>query len=480
MFGGLFKKKKKNNSSKNKCGIEGFAGGQVGNYLSKNYSQASDEAIEGMGLLRKEAERLLNVSDGIKQGNLFEIIEKTKFNVDAAVKESSVRAVTTAELGSPHAAPDILIRDGEKVLQEVQAKSSNSASRATFMISEEKYNGMQKLVNSDKADRVRELAIKRAETGTLKATEYIDTAENVTPELKYKNISSGGTSSDEALSATKDTDAYSNSFEIKQIKEELGVSVKQSAAAGAVIGGAISIVKNSVEVCRTDMSVQEAIENVAQDTTKAGVKSGAVGGLGSGIRAVAKKTGVDSLAKANTSTTVAAGIIDMGVTVLKYAKGEIMAEKAMEEMGQKGFSSMLSVYSGATAGLVFGPGGAVIGSIAGYMAASNVYQNCIEIFKYAELKEKEAQKVIALCEAACEVMRVQRKEFEQNIENRLNLNKDKFSKLFSIIEKGIKENDHNKCILAFSEFADFWGEELKLVKFEEFDDHMSTNNYLKL
>ena len=53
------------------------------------------------------------------------------------MKGESLRAFTTDSLGDPHAAADIVVKNGDTLLKEVQAKSSAKASRLARMVSSE-------------------------------------------------------------------------------------------------------------------------------------------------------------------------------------------------------------------------------------------------------------------------------------------------------------------------------------------------------
>src|SRR6056297_2347031 len=276
-----------------------FIAEQTGAFLSNNIAEATNEAVSGMNLLRSESVRMAKVLTDKKQGNLFEIIERAKFNVDAASKGVDVRAVTTAELGDPHAAADILIKKGGKTVREAQAKSSSKAADALHEMNQEKYHGMQKLFNSDKVDRAKELAKKRADSGSIYRKEYQDTYKNATGELKHGKVRSGGTTHDEAMKAARNTKGYARSFELERFKKEIGVSTVNAAIAGGVIGGSISIISNCYKLKKGQIDGGRFLGNVTKDTTKAAAKSGAVGALGSGMRIASKKAGSISLSKTN-------------------------------------------------------------------------------------------------------------------------------------------------------------------------------------
>lgn len=481
MFSFLFGRKKKDDPEKKGTGtLETFAGSQLGAHAARFEAEATNAGIAGMSALREMGENLKNVGVGQKQGNLYEIIEATRFNMDAASKGSDIRAIVTALEGDPHAKADILIRKGEKVLQEVQAKSSADASRLTHMVSDEKYQGMQKLVNLDKADRVRELAERRAESGSIYSDNYQDTVKNVTGKLKHGEISSQGTSYDEAIQAAENHRAFSSKIEWEQVKKEMGVTTAQAAAASALIGGAISAVKNGIAVSKGELELGQAAKQVARDTGVAGVRGAGTGAISVTIRTAAEKAGIEALAKSNAATAIAAGIVDMGVTVLQYAKGDISGTQAVEKIGQTGVSTTSSMYAGAAAGAVFGPVGAVVGSVAGYMIATGVYQSALAIVKEANLAEAEAQRVIALCDAAAAEMAQRREEFERLIAQTIAHQSREMKACFRQIDESMAADRFVDTVVALERFSATLGKELKLSKFSDFDQAMKKGKPLVL
>ena len=110
-----------------------------------------------------------------------------------------MRAFTTDSLGDPHAAADILIKDGDTLIKEVQAKSGAKAASLARMVSSEKYREMDRLVNSEKADKVKELVEKRANSQGIYAKDYEQASPHIKGQLEANNITSGGTTYEEAL-----------------------------------------------------------------------------------------------------------------------------------------------------------------------------------------------------------------------------------------------------------------------------------------
>ena len=124
----------------------------LGNSVSTNAQNSTDISIEGMKLFRKVAHQKYNVGFEQVKGNLFEYIEAAKFNVDAAKKGNTARAIVTDSVGRPHDPADIEIVKGSKVVKQVQAKfstSKNAALDSVRMQSNSKYRGMDRLIRKD-------------------------------------------------------------------------------------------------------------------------------------------------------------------------------------------------------------------------------------------------------------------------------------------------------------------------------------------
>jgi hypothetical protein len=443
--------------------------GIYGAEAAQLHANATDAMQQGMDLFKIAAEKLGAVNPKIAQGNLFEYIEAAKFNADAAFKASSLNAVVTAAEGNPHAAADLLIKDGDRLVREVQAKSMNEVSNLTDSLSNSKYEGMQKLVSNGNASDVRELADRRSQHHT---DDYADTAKNVTDRLKYKQVESEGTSYQENLWAAENPELYAAITEVKYVGKEALVTGANAALAGFAIGGAISGAKNTIAVWNQDITVEEAIANTVKDGGRSALRSGVAGVGGTAIRYGAMKLGVKALSESNVAVAIAAGVIDIGASVYSFAKGEITTEELMERVGQTGTCTTYSLYTGAAAGSIFGPVGAVMGSTAGYLIAASIYQSATAIFKEARLAETEAARIIAMCEVACQILKEQRAEFKRLFEVNFQVRCAEFEACFAAIDAGLASNNYEATSQSIIDFAALFGKKLRFETFEEFDDFM--------
>ena len=112
---------------------------------------------------------------------------------------------------------------------------------------------------------------------------------------------------------------------------------------------------------------------------------------------------------------VASGLLDAGVIVREYSKGDMTAETVAERLGQTGCTTISGIYAGAATGAVLGPVGAAVGSVAGFMLAAMVYQSCLDVFKEAQLGRDGSKRLAALGYEAVQVMERQRQALEAEL-----------------------------------------------------------------
>ena len=426
-----------------------FGSGLIGAMAAAPEADAADAMREGMDRFRCVARS--TKPPHLLKGNLFEYIEAAKFNADAARKGIDSKAYVTASEGRPSGPVDIEIRNNRgNVVKRAQLKGHNDGQKAVRELARKKYSGMHKQ--------------------TLKGNS--GEARGIKEELDWGGASSGGTTPKELKRATDNPGFYAGLQETKTVFRESAVAGANAAAAGAVIGGAQSAVRNLYAYSKGHKDSKQVAADIAKDSAKSGTRSGLAGWFGSVLRHVGKRVGSNALAKSNVATAVASGVIDAGVVVYEFARGEVTAEEAAERLGDTGCSTLSGIYLGAAAGAVFGPAGAIVGSVVGYMLAASVYQSSVAILKEAKLAEEEADRIVALCEAAARAMDEQRGQFEAKLATSLNVRQVSFDRHFKQIDDALFADDHRKAIKGLSGLAKSFSKELRLGEFKDFREFM--------
>ena len=436
----------------------GFGGGQVGAELASGEAVATDAFARQMALFAERAKEQTNGK--LLKGKLFEFIEAAKFDRNAARAGKTGRAHVTAAEGQPTSAVDIALTDVSGKPRDVQAKAWGKAKDLANQATKEKYEGMDVLVPKDKVETTNRILTQTGEN------------REVVGELRSGGTASGGTNSVELEWATNNPKLYRLAVEVGQIGREVAVTGAHAAVGGAVLGGALSTISNVHAYMAGQTDRRTAIRNVATDSAKSGLRGGSSGALGAVIRQFGSRTGMQTLAKSNVASAVAAGVIEVGVTVYEFAKGVITGEEAAGRIGETGSAAASGIYVGATAGAIFGPAGAVVGSIVGYMAMSWVYQSCLAILQRARLAEQEASRVIALCAEATRAMDEQREVFEERLEAWLSRCEDAFQACLKRIDAALVDDDEDVAVEALARLAGMTGRALKFKDFEEFDQFM--------
>ena len=455
-------------------GATTLGAGAIGAASSSAEAAAADVLRDGMALLLDRVNGTALPTDQLK-GHLLEYIEAARFNERAALARSALQAKVTAEGGRPHAPADIEIVAGGKVVKEVQAKASGREEWLAYRQADSKYAGMDRLVPNDQADGVREIAQRRARTlgieGDPRAEGWGESAARIKAELRQGEVHSGGTSTKELDFAVESPRAFAALEEARALGREAGTAGAAGAAAGAVLGGMISVVRNGGAFRRGEIDGRQAATNVAVDAARSGLRGGATGAAGVVIRHAAQKAGLRTLSKSNVAAAIAASLIEAGVTVYDYVEGDISLGEAAERLGNNGCSTLAGIYTGA-AGAVFGPVGAIVGSVAGYMLASSVYQACLAVRRDARLAEEATERLTALCEEAGRVLDQQRAEFEERLRDYLNERQANFDRCFDAIHDALARERTAEAVVALSGLVGSVGQELRLATFEEFDDFM--------
>ena len=440
-------------------GPAAFGSAAVGAEFARHVALATDSFQESMVVFARKAEQ--NIPPDKVKGFLFECIEAAKFNRNAARAGSPIRAEVTGSVeGGGHAAADIRLTGGSRE-KLVQAKASNDPNWTARQATLDKYDGMDVLVPNDKVDEVNRNLAQRGES------------RRAVGELRSGKVASGGTSTRELGRATANPKLYRLAAEAKQVGVEAAVTGARAAAVGAVIGASLSTISNVHSYMAGKTDGRTAVGNVAKDTVMSGARVGGAGALGPVIRNVGKRAGLDSLAKSNLATAVASGLIEVGGTVYAFAKGEITAEETAERIGETGCATASGIYVGAAAGAVFGPPGALVGSVAGYMAMSWVYQSSLAVLQQARLAEEEAERVVALCAEATRAMEQQREVFEAHLDAWLNRREDTFRACFAGIDEALAERDPEDAVKELARLTAMTGKALRFKDFNDFDGFMT-------
>ena len=476
------------------------AGTLLGDTASQNARNATSTAVEGMSLFRWKVNTpiIQNGSFEAQKGNLFEYIEAAKFNTDAAAKGVTAKAVVT-DVFNPTAEADILIVDSGKTVKEIQAKfiktsnhgHDNSAAQSVFDQTGAKnkgwgqYDGMDRLIrkqenyNSEGSllNEAKKISKARADSRGIHAETYKDVHDHLTDEIIYDKASSGGTTLEEVQDAYFNSDRYAARFEKKQVVAEMQYSAANMAKASFVTTGIVSGITNMFEVFQDEKDLADALVDVGADAVKSGVKGGATGVVSTAIRYQGIKAGSALLSDSTAATVMAGGIIDGGVALYSYARGEITSEELKEAIVDTTAKATTTIYFTKAVSAIMGQAVNPIIPMVVYTTASYIVTCTREIIKNANLNAEQYDRMAALLKESTRQMNEYHDAFKKHIalcEEKQRMMFDRFITTFEYnIETG---ENYDQALLSIVRFADEAGIALQHVSFKDFQDAMRSKD----
>lgn len=485
--------------------VSGTAGSLLGNVLARNARSATDAAVDGMRLFRRKINSPIvqNGSFAAQKGNLFEYIEAAKFNINAASSGSNARAIVTDAVGDPHAAADIIIKDKGRIVKKIQAKfiqahkggrdisAAKSVKEHTGALNRGwgQYDDMERLVrkqenyneNGSLLDEAKRLAKARSESGSIYAESYRNVYENLTDETHYKNVTSGGTTIEEVQTAYASPTAFARRIERKAVAAEMKCTAANMAKAGFITSGIVSGITNMFEVFRDEKELSRALCEVGAEAAEGAVRGAATGAVSTAIRYHGIKNGSSLLSDSTAATVMAGGLIDGGVALYSYARGEITAEELTEQLIDTTAKSVTTIYFTKVVPFIMGKAVSPIVPMVVYTAANYVITCTREIIRNAQLNAIEYDRMTSILKRETEEIDAYYKEFSRYLSQCEKKQKKMFDHLLDSFVYNLETGEnYDAAIYAIVSFANEAGFALQHVDFEHFGKAMRSKKVFKL
>lgn len=461
--------------------LENFTSGIITDAATKRLTKQAERVIGDAEYLRSVVSKWQNCSIDTIQGRTFEQLEVIKFNLDSISKGAQFHAVTTDALGDPHAAADILICDGKKVLREIQAKSYGSAAKSVYAQSDPKYAGMDRLIPKEQFEKGCELLDTRSKTTTLKAEDYKETRPHLTGELRHKDVASSGTNRNEAeLASTPEmADKIATNAQNDAVLSDMHHSGLAGAKLGGAVAGSISAIHNISELVNGECSVGEAVGRITADTAIGAVTGYATTAISKGIAHKAAtfgltEAGAKALAKSNGHIALATGVVQCGKSLVSYMKGDIDSEQLYSEISHTAITGGAAFYYGALGQIAIPIPvvGALVGSTVGYFIGNMLHQSGLvslgecEAVRVARERREEVEK---LCLTAIPLMRAHRLELENFLQEYVGERLAIFTTAFDTMEHTMHSATPDEFNQGLTAVAQAYACSLPFKNFAEFD-----------
>lgn len=295
------------------------------------------------------------------------------------------------------------------------------------------------------------------------------------------NLRAGKLDKKEAIFARCHPELYT-AKNIVNISHRAGL---EAAKSGAIIGGGMSFIRNSIAVLKGDEDPETAILAVAGDTTSAAGVSYATGFVGSAIKGGmqnAESTYLQAVSGTPIPALIATSVLEAGKTLYRFADGQIDGLQCLNELGEKGSGVVAS-----TAGMVIGQAlipipivGGMVGSMLGYALSSMYYDTLTSALNEAKFAHEERLRIEAECEEAIAAIREYRFEMEVAIRNYFSDHINAFNQAFTQIQTAFHTGDIDTFIAGTNIITEFLGEEALFHTEGELEALMASEDTIKI
>lgn len=269
---------------------------------------------------------------------------------------------------------------------------------------------------------------------------------------------------------------------VAKISNQAGL---EASGYSAAIGGSISTVQNIVALIKNEKSVEDALFDIAKDTTVAAAAGYGTGFADSAIKGFMQNTQSKTLQGiSKTNLPMAAITVAIGATKTlgSYLKGDISGLECFEQLGEQGVGAISSAL-GATVGQIVIPipiVGSIIGGMIGYALSSASYGVLLSSLKEAKMAKEYREATERACAEHIKMIRAYRAEVEQTISKYFNEYKTLFNNSFDGIKQSLQIGDVDGFISSTNEITIGLGKKPIFNNRKEFDDLMQSETIIKI
>lgn len=504
------------NRELNECDRNRTVTALAGDEIVKRFGSASAEYIKGYRGIDNEtgqrlAKGLANVSkhkvnpdyatQNIKQqaGFSAEIATTSRDNAEAIINGDTVRTIRSDDLpeyGRNHNVVDrVKIQDGV-IVEGSQSQMKFVGNRDELFINIAKddgkfsrYRGVKLELPSEQYEGAAEHCRKQAaelrkQANRVEVEGKLDVAEKFRREADNyeqlaENVCDSGLTTKQAI-FYREHPEIATAMDIARTSHLAGI---EGAKTGAVVGGVISLVVNIFNVAQQKKSLNDAVEDIAVDTTNAAIVGYGSAFAGSAIKAVLQQSETQALRSiaGTTAPTLAVNVcFSLGLSIKRYVNSEIDEVELLTEIGEKG-AGMLSSGMMAALGQIAIPVpvvGAAIGGMIGYTLSSMFYQSALEAARGAALSREHLARISAIEIEARSHIAQQQALFDEFTAREIPQLRNDTQRLFKALTDST--DNINDLAFAINDFATLLGRQLQFKTISEFNDFMNSDDPLIL
>ena len=234
-------------------------------------------------------------------------------------------------------------------------------------------------------------------------------------------------------------------------------------------------------VFKDEKELTEALKDVGVDVAKSGVRGGATRALGTAIRYHGLKSGSSLLSDSTAATVMAGGVIDGGVALYSYARGEITPEQLRDELIDTTAKAATTVYYTKAVTAILGASVNPFVPMAVYTTASYIITCTREIIRNAKLNTEEYERLTAILEESIRATKEAHAEFAKHVAQCEERQRSMLNQFIESFEYNIDTGEnYDESLIAIVNFANRAGFALQNVNFDDFAQAMTSHKTFRL
>lgn len=248
----------------------------------------------------------------------------------------------------------------------------------------------------------------------------------------------------------------------------------EAAEFGAIIGGSVAVVQQTVALLQGKVEAEEAVVEVAKSTAKRVGQSYVVaagGSLVKGAMEQATHKGVQAASMTGLPQVMVQVAISTSQVLYKYFTGKIDGRECVQELSQQS-ANMLATSLFTMIGQAVIPipvVGGLVGGMVGYALSSATFGMLKQAFAEQAMAKERRLEIEAACKIHIQQMNAYREQFETLMATYLAEEKEFFRVTFTGMQDALAVNDTQWVIDTGNEMIRHFGGEVTFTNQEEFD-----------
>ncbi|MGF9831467.1 hypothetical protein ABEX57_25445 [Bacillus anthracis] len=236
-----------------------------------------------------------------------------------------------------------------------------------------------------------------------------------------------------------------------------------SALAGACIGGGVSLVQQTVEICKGEQQIKDGFMQLGTDSGKQAGKSAAIAGIAHGIKFIGKDS---VMMKGNVAVALASSAVRLTESSYQLIKGKISIEEFLQTVGENAVTTFSGIVFSAAGAMLLGPVGAAVGATVAMLGMKQLYGAFTRAQQELELTIEERKRAEELSKALIDYI----KQEEEQICNFYQETGAKIENLTGLVKETIYTGENIEATI--HQLAETLDISFKYKTQEEFDSFM--------